>query len=91
MEGLRILHPLDDVAEEQCSTVEHGKIKMTKMVRVSPGIQRGYLILKTLMLGYHVLDLAGVSPKVRSSRFKAMMTLESKKSVRKTWQYPPAS
>jgi hypothetical protein len=65
VEGFRIIHPLDDVAEEKCSTVELGKIKMTKMVRVSLGILRGYLILMTLMLGYHVLDLAGVFSKVR--------------------------
>jgi hypothetical protein len=65
MKGFRIIHPLDDVAEEKCSTVELGKIKMTKMVRASLGILRGYLILMTLMLGYHVLDLAGVFFKVR--------------------------
>ncbi|HEY6845212.1 MAG TPA: hypothetical protein VI320_03250 [Terracidiphilus sp.] len=65
VEDFRIIHPLDDVAEEKCSTGELGKIKMTKMVRVSLGILRGYLILMTLMLGYHVLDLAGVFSKVR--------------------------
>jgi hypothetical protein len=65
MKGFRIIHPLDDVAEQKCSTVELGKIKMTKMVRVSLGILRGYLILMTLMLGYHVLNLAGLFLKVR--------------------------
>ena len=35
------------------------------MVPVLLGILRGYLILMTLMLGYHVLDLAGVFFKVR--------------------------
>jgi hypothetical protein len=38
---------------------------MTKTVRVSLAILRGYLIVVTLMLGYHVLDLAGVLPKLR--------------------------
>lgn len=29
-------------------------------VRLSLGVLRAYLIVMTLMLGYHVLDLAGV-------------------------------
>jgi hypothetical protein len=33
---------------------------MTRAVRISLGTLRAYLILMTLMLGYHVLDLAGV-------------------------------
>jgi hypothetical protein len=33
---------------------------MTPAVRVSLTVLRGYLVLMTLMLGYHVLDLAGV-------------------------------
>jgi hypothetical protein len=65
MKGFRFIHLLDDVAEEKFSTVELGKIKMTKMVWVPLGILRGYLILMVLMLGYHVLDLAGVFSKVR--------------------------
>jgi hypothetical protein len=38
---------------------------MTRTVRVSLGILRGYLIVMTLMLGYHVLDLAGVLSRLR--------------------------
>ena len=59
-EGFRVVHPLDDVAEQKCSSEGLGQIAMTKTVRVSLGILRGYLIVMTLMLGYHVLDLAGV-------------------------------
>jgi hypothetical protein len=58
--GFRVNHPLDDVAERKCSTQGLGKIRMTRAVRVSLGFLRAYLIVMTLMLGYHVLDLAGV-------------------------------
>jgi hypothetical protein len=58
-EAFRVIHPLEDEAEQKCSTEGLGPIVMTKAVRVSLAILRGYLILMTLMLGYHVLDLAG--------------------------------
>lgn len=58
--SFRVIHPLDDVQETKCSTIGLGKIKMTPAVRISLGILRGYLILMTLMLAYHVLDLANV-------------------------------
>jgi hypothetical protein len=38
---------------------------MTPAVRISLTVLRGYLILMTLMLGYHVLDLAGVLRSIR--------------------------
>ena len=60
-----VVHPLDDVAEQKCLFEGLGKIKMTRAVRVSLGIVRAYLILMTLMLGYHVLDLASVFIKLR--------------------------
>jgi hypothetical protein len=60
MNGFRVIHPLDDVAEQKCSTEGLGKIRMTWTVRVSLGVLRAYLILMTLMLGYHVLDLSGL-------------------------------
>jgi len=60
-----VVHPLDDVAEQKCSADGLGHIRMTRGVRVSLRILRGYLILMTLMLGYHVLDLAGVLHKLR--------------------------
>jgi hypothetical protein len=63
--GFRVVHPLDDVAEQKCSTEGLGKIRMTRAVRVSLGVLRAYLILMTLMLGYHVLDLSGLLHKVR--------------------------
>jgi hypothetical protein len=59
-EDFRVVHPLDDKAEQKCSTEGLGHIAMTRTVRVSLGVLRGYLILMTLMLIYHVLDLAGI-------------------------------
>jgi hypothetical protein len=65
MNGFRVIHPLDDVAEQKCSTEGLGKIRITRAVRVSLGILRAYLILMTLMLGYHVLDLSGLQHRIR--------------------------
>ena len=65
MNGFRVIHPLDDVPEQKCSAVGLGKIRMTRAVRLSLGILRAYLILMTLMLGYHVLDLSGLLHKIR--------------------------
>ena len=55
-----VIHPLDDAPEEKCSSEGLGHIAMTPAVRISLTVLRGYLVLMTLMLGYHVLDLAGV-------------------------------
>jgi len=63
--SFRVIHPLDDVVEQKCSTEGLGKIKMTRAVRISLGVLRSYLILMTLMLGYHVVDLSGLVNKVR--------------------------
>jgi hypothetical protein len=65
IDELRVVHPLDDVSELKCSSVGLGKIRMTRLVRVSLGVLRAYLIAMTLMLGYHVLDLAGMLHKIR--------------------------
>jgi hypothetical protein len=59
-EYFRVIHPLDDAPEQKCSTGGLGHIAMTPGVRVSLTVLRGYLIVMTVMLGYHVLDLAGV-------------------------------
>ena len=57
---LSVIHPLHDVPEQKCSSEGLGRIAMTLPVRISLGALRAYLIAMTLMLGYHVLDLAGV-------------------------------
>jgi hypothetical protein len=64
MDGFRVVHPLDDIAEQKCSSEGLGKIRMTRAVRVSLGVLRAYLILMTLMLSYHVLDLSGLLHKI---------------------------
>lgn len=63
--GFRVVHPLYDVAEQKRSSDGLGKIVMTRAVRVSLAVLRGYLVVMTLMLGYHVLDLAGVLHSIR--------------------------
>jgi hypothetical protein len=60
-----VIHPLDDAPEEKCSSEGLGHIAMTPAVRISLTVLRGYLILMTLMLGYHVLDLAGILHQLR--------------------------
>lgn len=64
MNEFRVIHPLDDVREQKCLTEGLGKIKMTRAVRISLGVLRAYLILTTLMLGYHVVDLSRLLHKV---------------------------
>ena len=59
-EYFRVIHPLDDVPEQKCSTEGLGYIAMTPAVRISLTVLRGYLIVMSAMLLYHVLDLAGM-------------------------------
>jgi hypothetical protein len=60
-EYFRVIHPLDDEPEQKCSTEGLGHIAMTPAVRVSLTVLRGYLIVMSAMLLYHVLDLAGIA------------------------------
>lgn len=55
----KVVHPLDDIREEKCSSNGIERLKMTRAVRISLGVLRAYLIAMALMLGYHVFDLAG--------------------------------
>lgn len=55
----QVIHPLFDEPEEKCKTEGLGKIKMSRSVRLSLFALRGYLILMFVLLGYHMLDLAG--------------------------------
>ncbi|HET9087751.1 MAG TPA: hypothetical protein VFN53_09515 [Acidobacteriaceae bacterium] len=59
-EGFRVVHPLHDKAEQKCSTKGLGHIAMTRSVRIALAVLRGYLVLMTLMLTYHVMALAGI-------------------------------
>jgi len=59
-EGFRVVHPLHDKPEPKCSTKGLGRIAMTGRVRIALTVLRGYLLLMTLMLAYHVMGLAGI-------------------------------
>ena len=63
--SLRVVHPLDDVAEQKCSSDALGPIEMTRSVRWSLVALRAYLIAMGVLLAYHVLDMAGVFRAVR--------------------------
>ena len=64
-QSFSVIHPLDDVREQKCSSEGLGRIRMTRPVRISLAVLRGYLVAMTLMLGYYVLDLAGVLHTIR--------------------------
>jgi hypothetical protein len=64
-ESFHVIHPLNDVPEQKCSSEGLGHIAMTPAVRISLTVLRGYLIVMTLMLGYQVLDLAGAIHSIR--------------------------
>ena len=55
-----VVHPLDDVPEEKVDTSKLGPMPMTTSVKLSLMVLRGYLVLMTLLVLYHVLDLAGL-------------------------------
>ena len=55
-----VVHPLDDVPEEKVDTEHLGPMQMTRTVRVCLYALRGYLLLMFGLLGFRVLQLAGV-------------------------------
>jgi hypothetical protein len=55
-----LIHPLDDVPEEKCNADNLGPMPMTRSVKWSLLALRGYLILMSGLIFYHVLDLAGI-------------------------------
>jgi len=55
-----VVHPLDDVPEKKRDTEALGPMPMTRSVRWSLLAVRGYLVLMTFLVLYHVLDLAGL-------------------------------
>jgi hypothetical protein len=57
--SLRVIHPLDDAPEEKCKSDGLGPIAMTTTARMALKVLRGYLLLMSGMLVYHVLDVAG--------------------------------
>lgn len=55
-----IVHPLDDVHEKKVDTEHLGPMKMTRVVRICLLALRGYLLLMFGLLGFRVLQLAGI-------------------------------
>lgn len=55
-----VVHPLDDRLEEKRDPSGLGPMPMTLSVRLSLFALRAYLILMTLLVAYHVMDLAGL-------------------------------
>jgi len=53
----RVIHPLEDVIEEKCTSEGLGHIAMTRPVRLSLMILRGYLMGMTLLLGFYIFGL----------------------------------
>ena len=63
-ECFRVVHPLHDKPEEKLTSEGLGPIAMTPAANISLKVLRGYLLLMSAMLLYHVLDLAGVLHRV---------------------------
>ncbi|MFP5210729.1 MAG: hypothetical protein ACLGRW_15735 [Acidobacteriota bacterium] len=58
-QSFQVIHPLHDEPEAKCQSEGLDPIAMTPAVNISLKVLRGYLVLMSLMLLYHVLDLAG--------------------------------
>jgi hypothetical protein len=55
-----VVHPLDDAPEEKVDTEHLGPMRMTRTVRLCLFALRGYLLLMFGLLGFRVLQLAGI-------------------------------
>jgi len=59
VEEIIVIHPLFDKPEQKHTGEGLGMMPMSKSVRVCLLMLRAYLIFMFLLLGFHVLDLAG--------------------------------
>ncbi len=59
LEQFVVVHPLFDKPEQKCDASELGQMTMSPTVRFCLLTLRVYLIGMGLLLGYHLLDLAG--------------------------------
>lgn len=55
-----VVHPLDDEPEVKVDMESVGPMRMTGAVRICLYALRAYLLMMSLILGYRVLQLAGV-------------------------------
>jgi len=58
--SLYVIHPLDDIQEQKCSSEGLGLMELTPTVRFSLGALRVYLIAMTCIILYRTLTLAHV-------------------------------
>jgi hypothetical protein len=59
---LYVIHPLDDVHEQKCTSEGLGLMHLTPTVRVALTTLRVYLIAMTLIILYRTLTLAHLLP-----------------------------
>lgn len=55
-----VVHPLDDEFEEKVDTEHLGPMRMTTTVRICLYVLRAYLLAMFGLLGFRVLQLAGM-------------------------------
>jgi hypothetical protein len=55
-----VVHPLDDEPEERVDTEHLGPMEVTSTARICLFALRGYLLLMFGLLGFRVLQLAGL-------------------------------
>jgi hypothetical protein len=53
---LRVIHPLDDVPEQKLYHEDLGSMRMTRTVRLSLLLLRGYLAAMVLLVAWRVLS-----------------------------------
>ena len=54
----RVVHPLDDVAEQKVDSTHLGRMRLTPAVRYSLLALRAYMVLMMAMVFYYVVRLA---------------------------------
>ncbi len=55
-----VIHPLDDAPEQKAGIDHLGPMKITKTVRICLLALRAYLLIMSGLLGFRVLQLAGM-------------------------------
>ncbi len=60
LEEFIVIHPLFDEPEQKCDPSLLGPMKISRSVRLSLLMLRGYLVVMGVMLAYHMLDLSGL-------------------------------
>jgi hypothetical protein len=53
---LRVIHPLDDVAEQKLYREDLGSMRMSRIVQISLLLLRGYLAVMTVLVAWRVLS-----------------------------------